>query len=48
MHSLASVFSIQTHDLSAAGLAIRGLVNALVGAGLFSTIDRRLGRESLS
>jgi len=48
MHSLASVFSIQTHDLSAAGLAIRAVVNALVGAGVFSMIDRRVGRESLS
>jgi rod shape-determining protein MreD len=48
MHSLASVFSIQTLDLSATGLAIRAVVNALVGAGIFTMIDRRVGRESFS
>jgi rod shape-determining protein MreD len=43
--SLNSVFSIPSHELSAAGLATRGAVNAFVGVLLFSFIDSRLRRE---
>ena len=42
---LASVFSIPTDELSAAGIAIRGGVNAVVGVFLFSMIDRHFARE---
>jgi rod shape-determining protein MreD len=45
LQSLASVFGLRTHELSAAGLAIRSVVNALMGVILFSAIDRRVGRE---
>jgi rod shape-determining protein MreD len=40
-HSLASVFSIPTDELSAWGLALRGAVNAAVGVILFGFVDRR-------
>ena len=42
MHSLASVFSIPTDELSTWGLALRGAVNAGVGVVLFTFVDRRL------
>jgi rod shape-determining protein MreD len=45
-HSLASVFSIPSHELSAWGLASRGAVNAFLGVVLFSFIDTRLRGES--
>jgi rod shape-determining protein MreD len=45
MQSLASVFGIQTHDLSAPALAMRSVVNALSGVILFAAVDRRIGRD---
>ena len=45
MQSLASVFGIQTHDLSAPALAMRSVVNALSGVVLFAAVDRHSGRE---
>ena len=45
LQSLASVFSIRTDELSAAGLAIRGGVNALVGVIAFGVVDRYAGRD---
>lgn len=45
-HSLASVFSIPTDELSVLGLAIRGAVNAGVGVVLFAFVDRRLRSDT--
>jgi rod shape-determining protein MreD len=45
LQSLASVFSIRTTELSAAGLALRAGVNALIGIILFSVLDRHVARE---
>ena len=45
-HSLASVFSIPTDELSAWGLALRGAVNAGVGVLLFAFVDRRVRRDA--
>jgi rod shape-determining protein MreD len=42
---LASVFGIQTQDLSAPALAVRSVVNALSGVLVFTAVDRRIGRE---
>jgi rod shape-determining protein MreD len=47
-HWLASVFGIRTHELSAAGLAFRGVVNALAGVVLFAVLDRNVGRDGRS
>jgi rod shape-determining protein MreD len=44
-HSLAAVFSIPIDDLSAGALALRGVVNAAVGAMIFNFIDRRFRGE---
>jgi len=48
LQSLASVFSVRTDELSAAGLALRAAVNAVVGVLLFSVMDRRVQRERFS
>jgi rod shape-determining protein MreD len=45
LQSLASVFSIRTDEMSAAGLAMRGGVNAVVGVILFGIVDRYAGRD---
>jgi len=47
-HWLASVFGIRTHELSAPGLAFRGVVNALAGVVLFALLDRNLSRDGRS
>jgi rod shape-determining protein MreD len=40
-HWLASVFGIPTDELSAGALALRGTVNAVVGAAIFTFLERR-------
>lgn len=44
-HSLASVFSIPTHELSVGGLAARGATNAVIGVLVFAVVDRRFRGE---
>jgi rod shape-determining protein MreD len=44
-HSLASVFSIPTDELSVWGLTLRAGVNAVAGVLLFTFVDRRLRGE---
>lgn len=48
LQSLASVFSVRTDELSAAGLATRAAVNAILGVLVFTVLDRRIQRERFS
>ena len=47
-HSLASVFGIHAAELSASGLALRGVVNALSAVALFAFVDRQVARDGRS